>query len=147
MKKSSGVSRPIIIDGDYTTIERRIIKEAFRALPKINPRNKSRHLSILSLNGWPIEVGYNDEKNQYSHFRRLGFNSIHSELHVIRKFLQGHYAGQLRQFDLFNVRINRYNRIVNSKPCRKCEYLLTNLFCPQRIFFTGEAGEFIQWQS
>lgn len=139
-------NRPIIISGEYTVVQRRIIKEAFRHLHKVNPNNKSRHFSILALGGYPVEVGINNEKSEYTHFRRLGFNSIHSELHVVRKFLHGHYAGQLSQYDLFNVRINRYNEIVNSKPCRKCEYLLTNLFCPQRIFYTNESGEFQQWQ-
>lgn len=137
--------KSLIIRDRYNNTERRVIKAAFNYVDDINPKNKSRHVSLLMFKGEVIQGGVNNEKAFFD-YRPLGFNSIHSEYACIKKFLRFNPASQIKYFTLWNVRINRYNEIVNSRPCRRCSYLL-QLFEPKRVFFSDESGRFQQWQN
>lgn len=135
--------RPIILNGDYSNQQLKIIKTAFNYLQDCPVTNKSRHISIISFKGEIVEAAVNKERSFYGH-KPFGYQSIHSEYNVVRKFLRSYHANELNDFDLYNVRISRYNQPVNSKPCKRCQYFL-GIFRPHRIFFTGESGRFEQW--
>lgn len=133
----------IIVRNKYSGREKKIITTAFDYIDDCNPNNKSLHVSIISLKGEVIEIGVNNEKAFFAG-HPFGYLSIHSEYAVVRKFLNSHYAGQLHQYDLWNVRINRFNEVVNSRPCKRCQYML-GVFTPKRVFYSNEFGEFEQW--
>lgn len=139
------MNKPIIISGKYTNLQTKIIKEAFKYLKDIPAANRYRHISIIASKGDIIEAGTNNEGASVDG-RAFGYLSLHSEYNVVKKFLRSHYAGQLQYYDLWSVRIDRYNRIVNSRPCQRCRYLLS-IFRPRRIYYSNENGAFEQWQN
>lgn len=138
--------RPIIIRNRYTSMEKKAIEYAFGVIHKCPRSNRSRHVSLLVAGKQIIDYAVNNEKSSLPH-KPLGFASIHSELGLVRKFLSNHYAGNLSQYEIFNVRINRFNEVVNSKPCRRCQYLLGNLFVPKKVRYTDESGDFVIWSN
>ena len=132
----------LVSSNGFTRLESKIVDFSFRCLKKINPQNRYRHISVLTYKGNIIEYGLNDEQSSYQN--RLGYLSIHSEYNAIKRFLKTHTLNELDSISLYNCRINRYNQLVNSKPCRRCQYMLS-IFSPKKVFHSNENGEFEQW--
>lgn len=135
--------RPLVISGNYTTWEKRLVEFAFNKVKQCNPYNKSRHVSILCKGKKLVEFGLNNEESTYTH--RFGYKSNHAEYEVLRRFLRFNTLSELSKLTLFNCRINRYNEVVNSRPCRKCAYLL-EFFPTKSVYFSNDIGVFEQWQ-
>lgn len=134
--------RPIVINNVYTSLEKKVIEFAFNQLHKINPNNKSRHVTTLLKGRNIVGYGINNEKSSYTNF--FGYLSNHSEYDAVRKYLRFHTTTELSKLSMYNCRINRFNEVVLSRPCRRCQSLL-EFFPVKSVFFTGESGRFEQW--
>lgn len=136
-------NNPVIINGRYNSLQKRIVEYAFSKLHLHNKDNKSRHISIIVEGKNIIEFGINDEKNNNIKF--YGYMSRHSEYDVIRRYLRLRTLEDLKSVNLYNCRINRFNEIVNSRPCKRCANLL-QFFPVKSVFFTNEMGDFMKWR-
>jgi hypothetical protein len=134
----------VILNGCYTPFQKRIVTYAYERIKQCNPYNKSRHCSVLCKGKDIICYGINNEESRYTH--RFGYLSNHAEYEAVRRFLRFRTLKDLEKMTMYNCRINRYNEVVNSRPCRKCSQLL--IFFPvKNLFYTDEVGGFQQWQS
>lgn len=90
------------------------------------PNSTNIHFSFLTYRNNIVSFGYNNSWKTHPIANRFGyrFNSIHSELACILN-----YNGNIRDIHslhLVNVRIGKeINSILNSKPCCKCQKLLS----------------------
>jgi deoxycytidylate deaminase len=133
---------PLIIDGDYSGFQAKLIKTAFANIHRCS-NGQSRHVSIVARRNKIICVGVNNEFTTHplsqSHAR-----TIHSELHAIVKF--PYIARELYKYTLFNIRIDRHNRICNSRPCKPCQNLLA-AYAIGRVYYTDAEGIFQEFKA
>lgn len=131
----------IVSATQYSRQQRKLIEYAYSRLISMPLYNKSKHISLLTINKDIVEYGINDEKGKYTH--RFGYRTNHSEYETIRRFLRFNTLNDLEPLSLWNFRINRFNQVVNSKPCSKCMCML-QYFTVKHLYYTGETGEFIK---
>jgi deoxycytidylate deaminase len=120
-----------------TRFERKLIELA-RATIDFQEQKKAYHVSFL-VRGKRIEsIGVNHMRKTHSLSRSYGQN-IHSEVHSIIKY-RG-WNSNLTKCDMWNVRINRYDEVCNSRPCAPCQKIIAD-FGIRRTYYTDDEGEF-----
>lgn len=125
----------------YTYLQKKVILLAFEEIKKCPEINKSRHCSIICKGKKIIATGINYENRTHPLSNKIG-NTVHSELAAIMSIR--HFEWDFRKFTLFNVRFNRFNEVVNSKPCSWCEKLIL-AYEIKDVYFTNNVGEFEKW--
>ena len=120
-------------------VEDRVIELARKYVCKVNALNKSLHVSLIFHNDFPLVWGINDScpSNINIYLRK----TRHSEFEVLRKYKRKHLIGSLRECVLYNVRFLRNGKIVNSRPCRRCEALIKK-YELKKVFYTDDYGNF-----
>jgi hypothetical protein len=130
----------VVKDNGYSAFHRKLIDIAFSNLHKCNG-GKSRHFSFICRKGRLINWGFNHEAKSHTLAHRFNyFNSrLHSELHAITRFPR--FSERYEDSVMYNLRINRFNEIAMSKPCRTCQKVLV-AFNLKDVYYTNEGGEF-----
>jgi deoxycytidylate deaminase len=131
----------IIPSNSYTNFQKRIVETSFDAIKSYDIFGKSRHTAIITRGKKIIAVGVNDTKRTHPLSRKIG-NFIHAELAAIIKIR--HYDLDYNKYSLYSVRINRYNKVVNAKPCKYCSQLMYDMFPFGNIYYTIDNGRFVK---
>jgi len=105
------------------------------------PDGRSKHFSFLILKNRIVGIGYNLSFTTDPLANKYGyrFNAIHSELKAIKEFI--YPPGFLSRCSIINVRILKDNTIGMSKPCQRCQRLLSD-FGITEIYYTNRQGDF-----
>ena len=132
----------IILNPGYSAFERKLIGVAFEYVERCS-KGQSRHISFIVQRRKIITVGWNNEFKSHTLGRKFGqrAESIHSELHAISRF--PHRDLDIVKTIMYNVRITRDNRIVQSKPCEACLKMVM-AYNLNGLCFTNSEGVF-EW--
>ncbi len=119
----------------------KLIRKSQQILPLINPQNRCFHCSFLLHRNKIISFGINDSYLTHPIGKRYDFryNNVHSELAAILKAKW--YVGKLHKLTLVNVRFKRDGLVGLSKPCKKCQEMLSD-FHINDVWFTNNSGSF-----
>lgn len=106
-----------------------------------SPQSKKKHFSFIVRKNVIESIGFNYVKKTHPMAVKFGYEYplIHSEMDAILKF-NGH-LDDLRKCTIINVRLNKFGKIMMSKPCKFCSKLITS-FNFRNIYFTTDSGEF-----
>jgi hypothetical protein len=120
----------------------KLIKLSFAMIDFPNSR-RAKHFSFILIRNKVVSMGWNMGFKTHPLAHKMGhrYDSIHSELHCIKKF--PHPVSELARCKLFNVRVNRKGKVRLSKPCLKCQKLL-EIFNLREVWYTLDGGEFKQ---
>ena len=128
----------IVQSKNYTTFQKRVIELSFENINKY-----SRHCAIITRGKKIVSIGINDTNRTHPLSKKIG-NFIHAELAACIKIR--HREIDYNKYSLYSVRINRYNQVVNAKPCKYCTRLIYDMFPFGNIFYTSESGVFIKYK-
>ena len=105
-----------------------------------------KHFSFLMSKGQVISVGWNNMFKTHPLAKQYGhrFHSIHSELHCITKCQQE--IDEIKKPYMVNIRINKYNKLRNSRPCVNCIELLCDYGVFEVVYYCVEANSWI-WEN
>lgn len=117
--------------------------ELARDLLDTTTKYKSNHLTFITHRTTIITVGRNYEDRTHVLANRFGYidGRIHSELDAVIKFSRRPF--RLSSCRFWNVRIDRWDNIRLSKPCPRCQRMLSS-FGARRIFYSTDEGVFDQ---
>jgi tRNA(Arg) A34 adenosine deaminase TadA len=79
-----------------------------------------------------VHWGYNKNKEDPTYSPK-----IHSEIHAFRK--NKALLKKNQSFEIINIRLNRKGELRLSKPCKCCNYLLSELGC-KKFYYSCETG-------
>lgn len=100
-----------------------------------------KHVSFIVDGRSIVSVGWNQPFKTHPLASKFGYryNAIHSELHAILKFDKPvRFLGKL----LFvNVRVDKFGKLKQSRPCGPCQKLLRSFGVPA-VEYTNSKGEF-----
>jgi hypothetical protein len=120
----------------------KLIKLSF-AMIDLPTARRAKHFSFILIRNKVVCMGWNIGFKTHPLAHKMGhrYDSIHSELHCIKKF--PYPPATLSRCKLFNVRVNRKGKVRLSKPCPFCQKLL-GTFNFKEIWYTLDGGEFKQ---
>src|SRR5690348_10342880 len=120
----------------------KLIKLSFAMINIPNSR-RAKHFSFILIRNKIVSMGWNMGFKTHPIAHKMGhrYDSIHSELHSINKF--PYPTAILAKCKLFNVRVNKKGKVRLSKPCLKCQKLLST-FNFREVWYTLDGGEFKQ---
>ncbi len=106
-----------------------------------SPQSPKKHFSFIVRKNVIESIGFNYIKKTHPMAAKFGYPYplLHSEMDAILKFSGP--VSELKKCSIVNVRLNRFGRILMSKPCKFCNKLL-NFFEFRNIFFTTNNGIF-----
>jgi len=131
---------PIIVnDPGYNLFQRSLIKRAFEEVKSCRKDNKARIVSFLTLRKKIISVGINDEYKTSPQAKKYFGAKLHAEFRCIKK--RQYKIKDYSNMSIYNVRLNRQNEVVCSKPCNLClgEILIRGI---RKIYYTSYCGSF-----
>ncbi len=122
-------------------LEDKLISLARENIHLCNENKKSRHVSFLVKKNKIAAIGINKEQKSHPIALKYGFwhQRIHSELDVILKF--PFPASELMFYKIFNIRIDRHQKIRLACPCKRCLSLLA-AYNIKGCYFTDDDGTF-----
>ena len=121
--------------------EQKLIELA-RATIDFSEAKKAYHVSFL-IRGKRIEsIGVNHMRKTHTLANSYG-SYIHSEVHSIIKY-RG-WNSNLTKCNLWNIRINKYEEICNSRPCVPCQKVIGD-FGIRRVYHTDDMGDFVDFK-
>ena len=97
------------------------------------------HFSFIVYNKKIISIGHNRCGKNPPQYGYENHSKIHSEVDAWRK-ARGLLKGD--SFDVINIRLNRFGKFKNSRPCKNCIYLLQELGCKNFYYTTNLLGQF-----
>ena len=105
------------------------------------PDSRSKHFSFILIRNKILSSGFNlgFKTNPLSKKYGYRFNSIHSELKAIKNF--PYPPSFLSKCKIVNVRIMANGELGMSKPCKKCQKLLSD-FDISDVWYSNRNGEF-----
>ena len=126
-----------------TRIEQKVIELAYKYVHKIDPFNKSLHVSVAMRGDFFITYGINHESSSHPHAFGYQHNSIHSEWDLIKRFKRKFPIQRMNECEIWNIRLTRKWEIRNSRPCGRCFRLLDKVN-PGRVLYSTDDGVFLQ---
>lgn len=117
-----------------------LIRKA-RKLLEVIPPSKHRHITFLLIRHRVMSVGWSKSFKSHPMGQKYGtrFNSIHSELDAILNFEYPPFL--LSDTTLVNFRFASNGDISMSKPCDKCQKLISD-FRIKEVYYTNREGNF-----
>ena len=130
----------IITKENYSRLQIRMLEISFENLYKCNG-GRSRHFSFICKKSKIVSWGWNSEHKSHPIAMYHGYHAaaIHSELSAYTRFPR--HTCDIESCDYYNIRIDRYNKVCMSKPCKNCQKLIVGIN-PRRFYFTNEDGKF-----
>lgn len=112
-----------------------------KAMCPLNFERRTSHVAFLVKKSKIVHIGVNLAKShpitmehEYQEYQHTG---VHAELNVCIK------SGKenLRKYKLVVIRINRHNKMTNSKPCLGCQGII-NQFDVGEVWYSTDEGSF-----
>ncbi len=100
-----------------------------------------KHVSFIIERTAIIAVGWNQPFKTHPVANKFGYryNAIHSELHAILKLEKP--VNQLYKYKFVNIRIDKFGKLKQSRPCSKCQDMLRS-FGVRQVEFSNAYGHF-----
>ena len=99
---------------------------------------QKKHVSLIFHKNKLVSIGINQFKT-HPLARKYGYviDCVHSELDAFNKLPKSYKRGEKR-LKLINFRMNRFQQLRNSKPCKKCLSWCVDFF--DEIWYTDDEG-------
>ena len=126
-------------------MKRKMIEECLKIALKHNTPEKHQewgyyhHFSFVIQNGKILEWGKNRRGSPLLYLGYQPYTKMHSEVDAY--FKAKGILDKIKRFEVINIRLDKYNIIRRSEPCRCCSAFLRNLGC-YRIWFSTNIGNF-----
>lgn len=106
-------------------MKKSLLKRCLKISYELENPERCRHFSFLIKKNHIVSIGFNQSWKTSPASKLFGhrFESLHSEVHCIGNL-------NTKGCTLVNVRLDRQNKIRNSKPCSFCQNMLNQYSLP-----------------
>ena len=105
------------------------------------PVGQNKHFTFILRRNKILSIGFNNYRKSHPLIKKYSSKEdviyLHSEFDAINRF--PHKPAELSRCTLVNVRLNRFGKVGQAKPCDLCSKLLYNMGI-NKIYWTNKKG-------